>query len=88
VLRMRAYERIQRGKWEIARLHAWKVIEPHIDHKKLGGVTLFDWFPIVGDPTKAELAEMREEKKKRDAEESKKIIEQQLTRMRAAGYDV
>lgn len=74
--------------WEKFRTHAFKVIEPHIDPKKAGGLTKYDWMPIPGDPTKEELKKINEEQKQRQAQEFKKIYDERLKAMANAGMNV
>jgi hypothetical protein len=76
---------MQHSEWEKFRSHAWKVIEPHIDPRKVGGLTKFDWMPVPGDPTKAEIKELRIVQAEQDHEEVKRIYNERLKQAQRAG---
>jgi hypothetical protein len=84
-LRLKGYERIQHNEWSKVRILAWKTISIHVDPKKTSGVSLYDWFPIPGDPSKAEIKKITEEQKQREQEEFKKIYDERLSAMKNAG---
>jgi hypothetical protein len=84
-LRIKGYERIQHNEWSKVRILAWKTISIHIDPRKASGVSLYDWFPIPGDPGKEEVKKIAEERKQQEQQEFKKIFDERIKSMQSAG---
>jgi hypothetical protein len=87
-LRKEGYERIQREKWELTRLHAVKIALLWIDKKDVGSFDPYKWFPSPYDPSPAERKKIMADQAAEQAEEVKKIYDERLKQAAQAGIKI